>query len=130
MVQENFQILLNLNRVVLQLCDRENSHLAIFPCSVLFEQERQEHEQTAIMNDPPHVNIATNFRNGVREEVYAFGNEKCHAGCADSSHGLQECLPRTFAFILTPSIGPAEYDGVRFQATETSCLDTLRWKWK
>lgn len=61
MVEENFQILLNLNRVVFELCDREDSHLAVLPCSVLLEQEGQKHEQATIVHHPPHVNVAANL---------------------------------------------------------------------
>lgn len=78
-VQENLQILLNLNRIVFQLCNREDPHFAVFPCAVLLEKEGQKHEQAAIVNHPPDVNVAANLRGGVGEEVDTLGHEQGHA---------------------------------------------------
>lgn len=61
MVQEHFQVLLHLNRVVLHLGDGKNAHFAVLPCAMLLEQERQKHQQTTIVDDPPDVDVAADL---------------------------------------------------------------------
>lgn len=125
MVQENLQILLNLNRIVFHLCDREYSHFAVLPCAVLFQQEGQQHQQAAIMNHPPDVDVAADFRGGVGEEVDAFRNEQSHARSADGADGLQERLPRPLILVLSPSVRPAENHRVGLQSSETRRLNAV-----
>lgn len=61
MVQECLQIFLHLNRVVLDLSNSEDPQLAVAPSAVLLQQERQQHEQAAVMDNPPDVDVATNL---------------------------------------------------------------------
>lgn len=58
MIEEHLQVLLHLDGVVFHLRDGEDAHLAVLPGSVLFQQERKQHQHAAIVYDPPDVNIA------------------------------------------------------------------------
>lgn len=60
-VEKGFQIFLHLDGVVLGLSNAEDSELAVFPRSVLLEQEWQEHEKATVMNDPPDIDVAADF---------------------------------------------------------------------
>lgn len=62
MVQEHLQILLYLDGVVLHLGDGEDAHLAVLPRAVLLQQERQQHQQPAVVHDPPDVNVSSNLQ--------------------------------------------------------------------
>lgn len=125
MVQENLQILLNLNRIVFHLCDREYSHFAVLPCAVLLQQEWQQHQQAAVVNHPPDVDVAADFRGGVGEEVDSFRYEQGHARSADGADGLQERLPRPLILVLPPSVRPPENHRVGLQPSETSRLNAV-----
>ena len=54
-VERSLEIFFHLNRVVLELSDGEEAHLAVAPRAVLPQQEWQQHQQPAVVNDPPHV---------------------------------------------------------------------------
>ena len=55
LVQESLQILLHLDGVVVDLGHAEDPQLAILPGAVLLQQEREEHQQAAVVHDPPDV---------------------------------------------------------------------------
>lgn len=57
-IQEHLQVFFDLNRVVLHLGDGEDTHLAVLPRAMLFQQERQQHQQATIVDDPPDVNVS------------------------------------------------------------------------
>ena len=40
------------------LCNCEYSEPALSPCAMLLQQEREEHEETPVVDDPPDVNVA------------------------------------------------------------------------
>lgn len=44
MIQEHFQVFFHLNRIVFHLSNSEDAHFTVFPCAVLFQQERQQHQ--------------------------------------------------------------------------------------
>jgi hypothetical protein len=60
-VKELLQVLLHLYGVVLHLGDSEDLHFAILPGAVLLEEEGQQHEKTAVMHNPPDVDVADDF---------------------------------------------------------------------
>lgn len=62
MVEEHFQVLLHLNGIVLHLSNGKDAHFAVFPCAVLFQEEWQQHQKTAIMYNPPNVNVSANLQ--------------------------------------------------------------------
>lgn len=55
----------------------EDPHLTVLPGFVLREQERQKHEQTAVMHDPPDVDRTPHLLCALRETLDALGNEGC-----------------------------------------------------
>ena len=55
MVKECLEIFLHLDRVVVDLRHAEDPELAILPGPVLLQQEWQQHEEAAVVNDPPNV---------------------------------------------------------------------------
>ena len=61
-VEGLLEILLHLDRVVLELGDGEEAHLAVAPRAVLTQQERQQHQQPAVVHDPPDVDKARDLR--------------------------------------------------------------------
>jgi hypothetical protein len=61
-VEEDLEVLLHLDRVVLELRHGEDSQLAVLPGTVLAQQEGQQHQQTAVMHNPPHVNEAADLK--------------------------------------------------------------------
>lgn len=92
---------------------------------MLFQQEWQQHQQAAVVNHPPDVDVAADFRGGVGEEVDSFRHEQSHASCADGADSLQERLPRPLVFVLPPSVRPPENHRVGLQPAETSRLNAV-----
>jgi hypothetical protein len=72
MIQKHLKILLHLNRVVFHLGHGEDAHLAILPSPVLLQQERQQHQKTTVVNDPPNIDIADDleFLKQLRYNIY------------------------------------------------------------
>ena len=56
-VEEGLEVLLHLNGVVLRLCDAEDPHLAVLPGAVLHEEEGEQHEEAAVVHDPPDIDV-------------------------------------------------------------------------
>ena len=78
-VEEGLEVLLHLNGVVLRLCDAEDPHLAVLPGAVLHEEEGEQHEEAAVVHDPPDVDVALHLVTRVGEPLQ---DEKTN----DSSH--------------------------------------------
>ena len=70
MVEEGLEVLLHLNGVVLGLRDAEDPHLTVLPRPVLHEQEGQQHEEAAIVNNPPDVDVALDLVARVGEPLW------------------------------------------------------------
>lgn len=68
LVQECLEIFFHLNGIVVGLCNREYSQLAIFPGAVLFQQERYEHQNSTVVYDPPNIDCARQLYACVREQ--------------------------------------------------------------
>ena len=124
MVEESFQVLLHLDRVVFRLGDAENPHFAIFPSAMLLQEERQQHEQPAVVHDPPDVDVALDLVARVRIPLHAFGHQYGHFGRSRIADRVNEDPPRVL-LLLAPRIGPPENDGVGFHAPEAGGLDPI-----
>ena len=75
-VEESFEVLLHLDRVVLWLCDAEDPHFAVLPGAVLHEEEGEQHEEAAVVHDPPDVDVPLHLVAGVGETLQFQGNFK------------------------------------------------------
>ena len=64
-VEEGLEVLLHLDGVVLRLRDAEDPHLAVLPGAVLHEEEGEQHEEAAVVHDPPDVDVALHLVAGV-----------------------------------------------------------------
>jgi hypothetical protein len=71
-VEEDLEVLLHLDRVVLKLRHGEDSQLAVLPGTVLAQQEGQQHQQTAVMHNPPHVNEAADLEHKNNKNVSTY----------------------------------------------------------
>ena len=69
MVEERLEVLLHLDGVVLRLRDAEDPHLAVLPGPVLHEEEGQQHEEAAVVHDPPDVDVPLHLVTGVGEPL-------------------------------------------------------------
>ena len=58
MVKECLEIFLHLDGVVVDLRHAEDPELAILPGPVLLQQEGQQHEEAAVMNNPPNIDVS------------------------------------------------------------------------
>lgn len=117
-VQELLQILLHLYRIVLHLRDCEDPHFAVLPSAMLLQQERQQHQETAIVHDPPNVDVADDFLGGVREEIYPLRHQQRHLRGRDAPDGLQEDSPGPLLLGLPPAVRPAQYHSIRLQSAQ------------
>ena len=61
MIQEGLQVFLHLNGVVLGLGHGEDPHPTLLPGPVLLQEEGQQHQQTAIMHNPPDVDESLKY---------------------------------------------------------------------
>ena len=77
-VEEGLEVLLHLNGVVLWLCDAEDPHLAVLPGAVLHEEEGEQHEEAAVVHDPPYVDVALHLVTGVGEPLQDDKNGSGH----------------------------------------------------
>ena len=86
-VEEGLEVLLHLNGVVLRLCDAEDPHLAVLPGAVLHEEEGEQHEEAAVVHDPPDVDVALHLVTRVGEPLqdekttqvtFAVSKVMCH----------------------------------------------------
>lgn len=72
MVQEHLQVLLHLDGVVFQLRHGEDSHLAVLPGPVLLQQEREQHQQAAVVDDPPHVDVSHHLKTNISIIIFIY----------------------------------------------------------
>ena len=79
MVEEGLEVLLHLYRVVLGLRDAEDPHLAVLPGPVLHEEEGQQHEEAAVVHDPPDVDVPLHLVPRVGEPLQGIAQR--HQGC-------------------------------------------------
>lgn len=59
----------------------------LFSCLVLSQEERQKHQHPAVMDDPPHIDVALCAGLGVaREQGDVFGHQKRKVGRCGHPH--------------------------------------------
>ena len=75
MVEESVEILFHLNGVILGLRNAKYPEFAILPCAVLLQQEGQQHQEAAIVHNPPNVNVAADLIAGVGVALNALGHQ-------------------------------------------------------
>ena len=122
MVEERLEVLLHLDGVVLGLCDAEDPHLAVLPRPVLLEQEGQEHEEAAVVDDPPDVDVALDLVTRVRVALDTLGHEDGHLGGRGVADRVHEDPPAVL-LLLAPAVGPAHDHRVGLHAAKAGGLD-------
>ncbi len=124
MVEEGVEVLLHLDGVVLRLRDAEDAHLAVLPGAVLLQQEGQQHEEAAVVDDPPDVDVAADLVPGLRVPLDALGDQEGHLGRGGVADGVDEDPPGVL-LLAPPAVGPAEHDRVRLHAAQARGLDAV-----
>ena len=87
LVEEALQVTAHLQAVVLHLRDCEYAELAAAPNLMLTQQEGNQHQQAAIVDDPPDVDVARDAVNVAGELVVALHNQH---GMVTSRHGADD----------------------------------------
>lgn len=62
MIEERLEVLLQLNIVVLELSNGEETKTRVLPCLVLSKKEGEQHEKTPIVHHPPHIQAARHLQ--------------------------------------------------------------------
>lgn len=87
-------------------------------------KQREKDTEPSIRPHFDSINLVFYLFSGIREEIDAFRNDKCHSACGANTARFQEWFPCAIMFTLTPPIWPSQNDCVRFQATQTTRLNT------
>jgi hypothetical protein len=124
MVKESEEILAHLDRVVLGLGHTEYPQLAVLPRPMLLQQERQQHEQSAVVHDPPDINVALDLVTRVGIPLDSLGYQQCHLGGRSVPDGVNKHAPGVL-LPLPPAIGPAQNNRIWFHAPQTGTLNTV-----
>lgn len=88
------------------------------------QQQRTAHTSECELNWKRWPNLV----GWIWEEIDALRNNKCHTRGGNNTTRIQECLPRSIMFILSPAIWPSQDDRIRFHATQSTRLYAVEMK--
>ncbi len=123
MVHERLDILLHLDGVVLGLRHAEYPQVAALPSAVLLHEEWQQHEQAAVVHDPPDVDVALDAISGLRVAHDPLRDDERHLCRGRETDRVDEHAPWLVRAALAPVVRPAQHNRVRLQAAQSRCLD-------